>query len=232
MKKVISVVVCCLILAGCVTRPPTVGDSAVQLKTVSFPKQGQQVHAAVGGLVHLKASYKSSFSFRLVNPLSMGFYLGKIVVSTTDLISQSSLDGEVVFCTSSNTYIDPLTGPHAISCFQSSDQGKFGSVKAAPGPMWFSKQLSQPIEYASVEMALAADGKPLKRELIFDEGQGQTLLFTEKIFENSVEKASRSKPLIVKIESSPSKVTLDGAEINIISYTNNSLTYTLEKAWD
>ena len=232
MKKVISVVVYCLILAGCAARPPTVGDSTVQSKTVSFPKQGQQVHTAVGGLVHLKANYQSKFSFRLVNPFSMGFYLGKIVVSTNDLISQSSLDGAVVFCTGSNTYIDPLTGPHAISCFQSNEQGKFSSVKAAPGAMWFSKQLPQPIDYAGFEMALNSDGKPLKRELIFDGGQGQTLLFTEKIYENSVEKANRSKPLMVKIESSPSKVTLDGAEINIISYTNNSLTYTLEKAWD
>lgn len=232
MKNLIFVGVCCLILVGCAARPPTVGDSSVQLKTASFPKQGQQVHAVVGGLVHLKANYQSSFSFRLVNPLSMGFYLGRVVVSTKDSISQASLDGDVVFCTSSKTYIDLLTGPHAIACFKSSEQGKFSSVRSAPGAMWFSKQLSPPIDYVSTEMALNSDGKPLKRELIFDGSQNQTLLFTEKIYDNSVETASRSKPLMVKVESSPSKVTLNGAEINIISYTNNSLTYTLEKAWD
>lgn len=232
MKKLISIVACCLILVGCATKPLTSGDSTVQVKTATFPKQGQQVHAVVGGLVHLKADYQSGFTFRLVNPLSMGFYLGKVMVSTRDEIAQASLNGEVVFCTSSRVYVDPLTGPHAVACFQSVDKGKFNNIKAAPGPIWFNKQLSPPIDYVSYEMAISSGGKPLKRELIFEGSQNETLSFTEKIYENSVEKSSRSKPLMIKVELTPIKVTLNGAEINIISYTNNSLTYSLEKAWD
>lgn len=232
MIKIGFIGIYCLILIGCAARPPTVGDSTLQLKTTSFPKQGQQVHAVAGGLVHLRANYQSSFSFRLVNPLSMGFYLGRVLVSTNDSISQASMDGDVVFCTRSKTYIDPLTGPHAIACFQSNEQGKFNSVKAAPGAMWFSKQLSPPIDYVSSEMALNLNGKPFKRELIFDGSHNQMLLFTEKIYDKSVETASQLKPFMVKVESSPSKVSVNGAEINVISYTINSLTYTLEKAWD
>lgn len=232
MKTLISIGICGLILAGCAAKPLTAGDSTVQLKTASFPKPGQQTHAVVGGLVHLKADYQSGFSFRLVNPLSMGFYLGKVIVSSKDEITQSVLDGEVVFCTRSRAYIDPLTGPQAVACFQSVDKGKFSHVKAAPGSLWFNKQLSPPIDYVSSETAFSTGGKPMKRELIFDGGENGTLLFTEKVYENSVETANRSKPLMVKVESTPRKVSLDGAEINIVSFTNNSLTYSLEKAWD
>jgi hypothetical protein len=232
MKTLISIAICGLILAGCAAKPLTTGDSTVQLKTASFPKQGQQAHTVVGGLVHLKAHYQSGFTFRLVNPLSMGFYLGKVIVATKDEMTQSVLDGEVVFCTRSKAYIDPMTGPHAVACFQSADKGKFNSIKAAPGSLWFNKQLLPPIDYVSSETAFSMGGKPLKRELIFEGGENGTLMFSEKIYENSVEIASRSKPLMFKVESIPSKAILNGAEITIINYTNNTLTYSLEKAWN
>lgn len=232
MKKIVSIGICCLILAGCAAKPLTAGDSTVQVKTVSFPKQGQQVHAIAGALVHLKADYQSGFSFKLVQPFSMGFHLGKVIVSPKDDITQAALDGEVVFCTNSRAYIDPLVGPHAVACFQSVDKGKFNKLTAAPGSIWFSKQLSPAIDYVSSEVAISSGGKPLKRELIFEGSENETLLFTEKIYDTSVEAASRLKPLMAKIESIPGKVTLNGAEFNIISYSKNSLTYSLEKAWD
>lgn len=232
MKTLISIGLCGLILAGCAAKPLTTGDSTVQLKTVSFPMQGQQTHAVVGGLVHLKADYQSGFSFRLVKPLAMSFYLGRVVVSAKDEITQSVLDGEIVFCTRSRTYIDPLSGPQAVACFQSAAKGQFNKIKAAPGSLWFNKELSPSIEFTSSESAYSYAGKPLKRELIFEGAESGALLFTEKIYEHSVETANRSKPLMVKVESIPSRISLNGAEINIINYTNNSLTYSLEKAWD
>jgi hypothetical protein len=208
------------------------GDSTSVRKTVTFPKQGQQGHAVLGGMIHLRADYQSGYVFKLVNPLAMSFALGKISISSNEIMTQSALDGEVVFCTISKTYLDPFTGPQAISCLQSTENGTFNKIKVAPGAMWFSKDLSPPINYIGAEKAVAIGGKPMKRELIFDGGQNGTLLFTEKIFENSIDTASKSKPLMVKVESVPSKVTLDGVEINVTAFTNNSLTYSLEKPWD
>jgi hypothetical protein len=232
MKLAITTSLCCLILAGCVTKPVKTGDSLLQLKTATFPNLRQQSYAVVGGLVHLKANYQSSFSAKLSKPLSLGFYLGKISVTPKEVISQATIDGVVVFCTDSNTYIDPLTGPHAISCFQSSEQGKFNSVKAAPGMIWFTKKLTPPISYVSVEKVARSEGKPLKRELYYDGSQNQILLFTQKTYENSVDIATQSRPLITRIDSIPRKVDLNGIEINIISYTENSLTYSIEKPWE
>ena len=234
MNKAISITVsaCCLVITSCASKPMTQGDSTVQQKTVSFPKQGQQVHALVGGLVHLKADYKNRYVYRLVLPLSMGFMLGKVVVSTQEMLTQSSLDGEDVFCTTSKVYSDPLTGPLTIACFQSADKGIFTNIKVAPGLIWFNKQLSPQVDYVGSEIAFSSGGKPLKRELIFDGVQNDTLLFSEKIYEHSVEAASKTKPLMTKVATIPMKVTLDGVEINIINYGSNSLTYTIEKPWD
>lgn len=234
MNKSIAIAfsACALILASCASKPIIRGDSAVQQKVVSFPKQGQQIHAVIGGLVHLKTNYQSKYMFKLTQPLNMGFVLGKVMVSNEEILSQASLDGEDVFCTHSRVYYDPFVGPHRIACFQSADKGKFNNIKVAPGEVWFNKQLSPPIDYVGSEVAFSSGGKPLKRELIFEGGQKETLFFTEKIYEHSVETASRAKPLMIKVESVPSKVTLDGAEINIINYTSNSLTYSIEKPWD
>jgi hypothetical protein len=177
--------------------------------------------------------YQSGYTYKLVLPLSMGFFLGKVIVSSEDELFQGTLDGEDVFCTRASAYHDPLVGPHRIACFQSAVKGKFNNVKAAPGAAWFNKELVPPIEYtAGAEVIVSSGGKPLKRELIFDGGDKDNLLFTEKIYEKSVETASRLKPLIAKVDFVPSKVTLDGAVINIINYTRNTLTYSIEKPWD
>lgn len=232
MIKFFAASIYLLLLTGCASSPMLAGDSTSVRKTVSFPKQGQQGHALLGGMIHLRADYQSGYVFKLVSPLAMSFALGKIRISSDEIMTQSALDGEVVFCTISKTYLDPLTGPQAISCLQSIENGTFSKIKAAPGAMWFSKDLSPPIKYIGSENAIAIGDKLLKRELFFNGGENGTLLFTEKIYENSIDTASKSKPLMVKIESVPSKATLDGAVINIIAFTNNSLTYSLEKPWD
>lgn len=234
MNKTIAIAVsaCGLILASCASVPVISGDSTIQQKTAIFPKQGQQVHAVVGGVVHLKADYQSSYTYNLSSPLSMGFMLGRVIVSKEEMLYQGSLNGEDVFCTRSKVYYDPLTGPFAIACFQSTEKGKFNNIKVAPGAVWFNKRISPPINYVGSEIVFGSGGKPLKRELIFNGAENETLLFTEKIYERSVETASRTKPLMAKVETVPSKVTLDGTEINIINYTRNSLTYSIEKPWD
>ena len=229
----LTVIVCVLLLASCAATKPIAGrDSTVQQKSVSFPKQGQQVHVLVGGLVHLKTDYQSNFTYNLAKPLNMGFMLGKVKVSPGDRLAKSTMDGEEVFCTATKVYYDPLVGPQAIVCFQSTNTGTFNNIKAAPGVVWFNKELMPPVEYVSSENAVGANGKPLKRELIFEGAEKESLLFTVKLYENSVEAASKLKPMVTKVDSVPSKVAIDGIEINIHKYTNNSLTYSIEKPWD
>jgi hypothetical protein len=219
-------------LVGCAAKPIIKGDSEAQQKIANFPKLGQQVHVEVGGLVHLHADYVSRYAFRLTNPISMGFALGKLNVSPQDALAESSLDGVEVFCTTRFVYIDPLTGPHTTACFVPSSRGKFGKVKAAPGSYWFTKDLAPEVDYASVEVPQSQPGKPFKRELVFEGAQDSTLLFSEKIYEVTLDSPNKSRPVLTKVESVPTKINVNGAIINVVAFTANSLTYSVEKYFE
>ena len=71
MNKAISITfgLCGFILVSCTSTPITSGDSTVRRKIVSFPKQGQEVNAEIGGIVHLKADYQSKVSVRPPAPV-------------------------------------------------------------------------------------------------------------------------------------------------------------------
>lgn len=219
-------------LAGCAAKPIVKGDSAPQQKNLTFPKEGQQIHVVNGGLVHLRADYMSRFAFRLTRPLSMGFMLGRINVSTEDVLTEAELDGGNTYCTLRNVYSDPLTGPLAKACFVPAEKGKFGQIKAAPGSYWFTKDLIPTIDYVGSEVPLIVGSKPLKRELVFEGSQNGNLFFTEKFYEISLDSPSKAKPLLAKINTVPAQISLNGAILNVVAYTANSLTFTLQKAWE
>lgn len=235
MKSAISflvVLVMTTVLSGCATIPTIKGDSVPREKNAFFPKENQQIHVVNGGLVHLRTNYISRFAFRMAQPLSTGFMLGRITVSTEDLLSEADLDGKRFYCTSRNAYSDPLTGPLAKACFQVAENDKFSHVKVAPGAIWFTKELTPNVDYIGFEMPIISGTKPLKRELIFEGSEGGNLLFTERLYETSLETPSRAKPLLVKVDSTPAQISLNGAILNVVAYTTNSLTYTLQKAWE
>jgi hypothetical protein len=221
-----------VVLAGCAAKPIVKGDSAPQPKNATFPKEGQQIHVVNGGLVHLRTDYTSRFSYRLTKPLTMGFMLGRINVSTEDSLAEADLDGGNAYCTMRKVYSDPLTGPLAKACFVSAEKGKFSQIKAAPGSYWFTKDLNPAIDYVGAEIPMISGSKPLKRELVYEGSQNGNLFFTEKLYEISLDSPSKAKPLLAKIDAIPAQVSLNGAILNVVGYTANSLTFTLQKAWE
>ncbi len=226
---------CCLavfIMTGCATKPVISGDSSIQPKDLTYPKIGTQSSTKTGGVVHLRANYTSSFSHSLTQPVRIGFMLGTVEVSTTDALVQTTLSDETAYCTTAKTYRDPLAGPTAITCFIEGTKGFFTKIKAAPGAVWFSKDLPSPIPYQSREVPTHNSGRPLKRELIFDGSKENVAFFSERIYENSLTTADRIKPHVVRINGRPSLIDLSGAKLTIHEITENSLNFTLEKAWD
>lgn len=137
-----------------------------------------------------------------------------------------------VYCTARNVYSDPLTGPLAKACFVTAEKGKFNKIKAAPGSYWFTKDLTPAIDYVGAEIPLIFGGKPLKRELVFEGAQNGNLFFTEKLYEMSLDSPSKAKPLLAKVDAVPAQTSLNGAVLNIVAYTANSLTFTLQQAWE
>lgn len=218
-------------LTACVTQPIAIGDSAIQKKSVIFPRIGQEAQAKAGGLVHLYANYDSRFVYKLTKPFSMSFMLGKIEASTDESFSESSIEGRTYYCSTGNIYIDPLTGPLRQACFFSSDTGNLDKVRAAPGLVAMTKDVNPSISFVKEEVPLRKIGSPMKRELIFDGIQDGALLFTQQIFEQSLAMPNRLKPHVVKIGLYPASVTIDGAVFTIIKSTNDTLSFKLDSPW-
>lgn len=228
----LGIVAIIAVLAGCAAKPIVKGDSAPQQKNATFPKDGQQIHVVNGGLVHLRVNYSSRYAYQLKEPLAIGFMLGRINVLREDVLFEASLEGEDVFCTVRNVYSDPLVGSIRNACFVTSEKGKFNKVKAHPGEYWFTKDISPAIDYLGAELPVVTGGKPLKRELVYEGSQNGNLFFTERLYEITLDSPSKAKPLLAKVDAVPAQVSLNGAILNVVAYTANSLTFTLQKAWE
>jgi hypothetical protein len=231
IKKLTILLVSLTCLTACVTQPIASGDSAFQQKTASYPKIGQETQVKTGGLIHLYANYEGKFVYRLNQPLSMSFMLGKVVVSNSEVFSESTIDGKTFFCTANNVYIDPMIGPFKPACFSSSAAGTFDNIRIAPGIIAMSKEVNPPVSFSKEEVAWQKLDSPLKRELIFDGMQDGILLFTQKVYEKSLVTPTRLKPYMTKVKSLPTSVIIDGAEFTIVKHSNELLFFKLDKAW-
>lgn len=219
-------------LVGCAASPIVGGDSKVEPRAASYPKPGQTTVAAQGGLVHLKADYSSRFTFRVKEPVSTRLALGKIFIGTEEPLIEAQLESAKVYCSAGRTYIDPLKGPFKRSCLIEGEKGKFNQVKAAPGEVWYTRNLESPVSFESVELPVKIEGKPFKRELMFEGVQNGKLFLTERVYENNLESPSRARPLQVSLESFPSVVSVNGISLKVLSASESSLTYELVKGWD
>ncbi len=231
IKRLTMVLASLTCLTACVTQPIASGDSTFQQKTASYPKIGSETQAKVGGLVHLYANYEGRFIYRLNQPLSMNFMLGKVAVSNSEVLSESSIDGKAFYCSANNVYIDPMTGPFKPACFSSSSAGTFDNIRIAPGIVAMNKEVNPPVSFSKEEIVWQKLGAPLKRELTFDGIQDGALLFTQKIYEKSLAAPTRVKPHITKVKSLPTTIVIDGAEFTVVKHSSDVLTFKLEKPW-
>lgn len=232
LRNMIGALAVSALAAGC-TAPVVKGDSVENKKQLSFPKVGVQSKVNAGGLAVLHTDYQSKHIFQLTKPLNVQVMLvNRIVVPTDEQLIESDVDGETVYCSANNTYVDALTGPWAKTCFRSTVPGKFSSVMYRPGAIWLSKNLSPEADFTSREIQARGQSKPLKRELIFEGSHDGMLLFSERIYEQSLVTPARVKPLIASISSIPSKIDLDGMHINVINYQENVLTFEVVNPWN
>lgn len=230
-RKIFSALLALVFTTGC-TAPIIKGDSAQNKKQLSFPKVGVPSTAKAGGLAALYSDYESRHVFQLTKPLHISVMLvNKIRVSTDEKLYESDIDGETVYCSEHNTYYDALTGPWAKACFKSTTPGKFSSVIYRPGAVWLSKAITPAADFISREVQDQRQVFPLKRELIFEGTQSGVLMFSERIYEKSLETPSRVKPLIASISSLPAKVSLDGMDINVLQADADALTFEVVTPW-
>lgn len=217
-------------MTGCASTPLVSGDSLVQAKRFNFPKAGQLVHVTKGGTVHLHAEYNSGYGYTLAEPVSLRFQLGRISVTTDEVLYKASLQDAPVMCTQSRTFFDLLAGPWKISCFSEGAEGVLTHVKAAPGAIWFTKELDKPVKYISKEFSQPIDGKVMKREVVFDGHSNGKIFFIERQYERSLDEASRARPFVVSVGGIPAKVIVLGVGLNVSALSETTMTYSVDKS--
>lgn len=220
-----------IILSGC-TVPVIKGDSELTKKLISFPKVGTITTTQVGNIAVLHTNYLSRHVYKLEKPfLKNVMLLSKITVSNDDELLKADINGDTLYCTQFNAYIEPITGPRAIACFKSTSPGKFSSVTYRPGAIWLSSDISPEIEFKSNEVQIKDKSLASKRELVYEGSNNGIISFSEKIYENSLTQPSRIKPVMVKIDSVPKKITINDLEINVINHNSNNIVFELIKPW-
>ena len=211
-----------LALTGCASTPTL---ETFSHKEIKHPAPLTTSTAAKGQPVYLHYDYDSLIAYRLQEPLDMSLGLGKVVVSHQEPLYRGSLGQKEVLCSGSRTYRDPLTGPHAISCFFDVGRtGRVDTVTAAPGAIWFEKPIGRSIPYEGEELA-RGKAQPVKRELIFTGFADGQLTFLYREYKNDLKKAAVNQPLFVPVESFPAKREIKGLSIELLSATDAQLSY-------
>lgn len=84
-------------------------------------------------------------------------------------------------------------------------------VMPAPGKVQSAMTLKQPIKVTKKELAASNLSKVYKRDLIFSGSQQGSLMFTERIYEDSSNTPTQAFPIIVKVDTLPASVDVRNA---------------------
>lgn len=211
-----------LTLTGCAATPTL---ETFSHKEIKHPAPLATSTAAKGQPIYLHYDYDSIIVYHLQEPLDMSLGLGKVVVSHQEPLYRGSLGQKEVLCSSSRTYRDSLTGPHAISCFFDDGRtGKVDTVTAAPGAIWFEKSIGHSILYDGEELA-RDKAQPVKRELVFTGYADGQLAFLYREYKDDLKRAAVNQPLFVPVESFPAKKEVKGLSIEFLSATDAQVSY-------
>lgn len=154
----------------------------------------------------------------------MGFALGRISANAGDTLAKAKFDGKAGFCTERLTYIDLLTGPHAITCYVEGDPGKFTSVSAAPGMVWMSKPLPAPVRFEKADVVVPGTGS-FKYELLYQGLSNKSLRLSYREYSNDMARPAFFQDVSYDVVSFPTTIAFKNVKIEVLDAGNNGLTY-------
>lgn len=210
-------------LSGCATKP--VLEEQYSPKTIKHPPLQTESTVPKNGIAYLSYNYQSLIAFSLNEPLSIGLMLGKINISTSEILLRGTLSQKDVICTSGFAYGDLITKPYAKACFF--DLGRTGTVTtvtAAPGSIWFDKDLDKPLTYSNKEVFMHQK-TPLKREIVYSGLSESYLNFLYREYYSDIDIAKINQPVLVPFADLPAKINVKGVTIEVLAATDDKMTY-------
>lgn len=224
-----------LVVSGCATHQIAAAPSPSYIEKVGMtPKIGELATAPVGGLMFSQFKYKTrtekSFVYSIAENLNIGLMLGRVQVSSGERLKEAKLGSETVYCTNSPAYIDPLVGPMKIACFvDSKSGGTFDKVKAAPGAIWFEKDLVPPLPYIRTEntgsVTIAQADDSFKYELLYQGFSRGSLKLAYREYMKDLARPAFYQDVTYDFESKPTTITFRTVRIEVSAADNNQIAY-------
>lgn len=218
------ILIAAIAISGCATIKMS-ELSTIESKIGTVPNIGEQAAAPVGGVLYSQFKYFRKVGYRLQNDLSIGLGLGRVSVSAGDFVLKAEVENKTAFCSEKLAYIDPMVGPHETACFTDADNdGKFESLKAAPGVIWFNSEITPPIAYEKSELILP-NKDAFKYELLYQGITKGTLKLSYREYINDFARPAFFQDVTYDLDSMPATITFRTVRLEVISANNNQISY-------
>lgn len=213
-----------LMLANCAT-VKVIETPIVDERIGKVPNIGDQATVPVGEVLYSQFKYWSKTGYRIQSNFSVGLGLGRIAVSDGDFVAKADVEGELVYCTEKAAYIDPLTGPFKTACFvDRNNDGRFDKVKAAPGVIWFEKDVAPPLPFEKSEQ-IAPRGDSFKYELLYQGTSNNSLKLSYREYLNDFARPAFFQDVTYDLKTRPTTITFRTVRIEVMEADNNQLVY-------
>ncbi len=223
MKAPIIFLLCgslCACTTVTVTAPSTTTERVGQV-----PALNEASSATVGSTMFSQYRYWSKVGYRISTPVEARIMLGRVQVDAGDFVAPAQADNAPAYCTEKNSYIDPMVGRIKPACFvDSSNTGFFDTVKAAPGMIWFSAKLDQPVRYEKSEQVFPRSDAQ-KFELLYQGYAAQAVKISYREYVNDFARPAFFQDVSYEVSNFPTEVTFRSVRIQLLSADNNGIKY-------
>lgn len=210
-------------LGGCATVKVT-EQNPPNVRVGQEPAIGAVATTPVGGSVFSQYRFLGRTVYRFMEPVTVGFALGRISVNAGDTLAKATFDGKSGYCTERFTYIDPLVGPHATSCYVEGEPGIFSAVSVSPGMVWMSKSLPNPVRFERADMVMPGSNS-FKYELLYQGLTNKSLRLSYREYSNDMARPAFFQDVSYDVASFPTIIAFKNVKIEVLNASNNGLTY-------
>lgn len=214
---------CCL--SACAPAPVVEGGREGE-KAGNQPIYDQQSSVKPGEVLFHQYSYWHREGARILVANRQPFAQGAIFINKGEVLFPASVEAEAWLCSERETYVDPLEGFIARSCFQDRDgDGDLDRVAVAPESRWIHLELSPALAYQKDDIIMPHPGG-FRHELAYDGfSQGSLHLSYREYHGDTLRKPVYTQQVSYDITAFPAEIDFRSVRLQILSAGNQTLVY-------
>jgi hypothetical protein len=216
-----AVASCALLTAGCALSN---ADLRTEERVRREPALGEVARARVGEPIYTEHSYSATGVATIPSGHSSALGLGSVTISPADRLIGRTMDGGIEYCTSGNTFSDPLIGPYAATCFRDADgDSSFDQIRSPAVFLGAWRDLEEGVPYRRTDAIRQGSGA--RRELILENLTRDAVSVVYREDGGDGARRSRSETLTYSLAGEPDVISLGNAEIQIVDAHNGEIIY-------